>query len=496
MTAPETAWLQPGRTCWRTDTADRAALLIDSERYFSVVRDALRTAQRSIWVLGWTFDPRTLMDPAEGGGGEDAIGDLLIQAAERGVEVRVLVWRTAPPVAATQGFYPQRAAGAFKGTRVRFKLDGVLPFGACHHQKVVVVDEALGFCGGGDFSVDRWDTPRHPDEDPRRRLPTGKPHAPRHEVMMMVEGAPARILADLARNRWLRATGEAPAQLSPPLTDCWPAAVHAEFEGVTVGVARTDPALSARETEALHLRAITSARRTLYLENQYVTSPAIADALAARLGEADGPEVVIVTTRHSPSWFDRATMDRTRDGFVDRLRGADRHGRFAAYCPLTPGGRTVIVHSKVAVIDDRLVRAGSANLNNRSAGFDTECDLALEAESDAARAGVTAFRDRLLAHYVGAEPEVFAAVAREGGMRAAIERFDTGPSLRLSPLDTGGRSPIELVVGRWSIGDPVGVADAWKPWIRRRAISDQKDRLAALLAAPTAPTEKSAISGR
>jgi hypothetical protein len=35
--------------------------------------------------------------------------------------------------------------------------------------------------------------------------------------------------------------------------------------------------------------------------------------------------VVIVTTRHSPSWFDRATMDRTRDGFVHRLRAADRY---------------------------------------------------------------------------------------------------------------------------------------------------------------------------
>jgi phosphatidylserine/phosphatidylglycerophosphate/cardiolipin synthase-like enzyme len=216
-------------------------------------------------------------------------------------------------------------------------LDDRLPTGACHHQKLVVVDEGLGFCGGGDFAIDRWDTPEHPDKDPRRCLPEGRPHAPRHEVMMMVEGAPARVMADLCRDRWLRATGEAPPPLEPPYDDCWPASVQAEFGAVSVGVARTDPVLSARETEALHLRAITAAQRCIYLENQYVTSPLIADALAARLAEPEGPEVVIVTTRHSPSWFDRATMDRTRDGFVDRLRAADRYGRFAAYCPLTPG---------------------------------------------------------------------------------------------------------------------------------------------------------------
>jgi phosphatidylserine/phosphatidylglycerophosphate/cardiolipin synthase-like enzyme len=187
-------------------------------------------------------------------------------------------------------------------------------------------------------------------------------------------------------------------------------------------------------------------------------------------------------------------MDRTRDGFVARLRAADRYGRFAAYCPLTPGGRTIIIHSKVSVIDDRLVRAGSANLNNRSAGFDTECDLAIEADSPAARAAVTAFRDRLLAHYVQADPAAFAEAVREGGMRAAVERFDTGPSRRLSPLDTGGRSPIEFVIGRWSIGDPIDTSDAWRPWIRRRALRLQRDRLAAALLA--GPTENSAISGR
>ena len=36
--------------------------------------------------------------------------------------------------------------------------------------------------------------------------------------------------------------------------------------------------------------------------------------------------------------------------------------------------------SKVAVFDDRLLRIGSTNLNNRSLGYDTECDVAIEAD--------------------------------------------------------------------------------------------------------------------
>jgi hypothetical protein len=65
--ADEESWLHPGRTCWRRERADRVALLIDSQRYFAVVRDALLRAERSVWILGWTFDARTVLDPREGG---------------------------------------------------------------------------------------------------------------------------------------------------------------------------------------------------------------------------------------------------------------------------------------------------------------------------------------------------------------------------------------------------------------------------------------------
>jgi phosphatidylserine/phosphatidylglycerophosphate/cardiolipin synthase-like enzyme len=186
-------------------------------------------------------------------------------------------------------------------------------------------------------------------------------------------------------------------------------------------------------------------------------------------------------------------MDRTRDGFVDRLRAADRHGRFAAYCPLTPGGGTVIVHSKVSVVDDRLVRAGSANLNNRSAGFDTECDLALETDDDAGRAAAIGFRDRLVAHFIAAEPQLFAAMARELGLRGAIDRLDARPSRRLEPLDTGRKTTAEVLVSAWSIGDPISVEDAWRPWRRRTALQRHRDRLAAGL---LESTPNSMISGR
>src|SRR5207302_5650123 len=119
--------------------------------------------------------------------------------------------------------------------------------GASHHQKAIVVDEAIAFCGGGDIGPDRWDTPQHLDDDPRREKTkhshgnSEKDFDSRHEVMGLVEGAPAKALGLLFRERWARATGEILPE--PPATrPAWPAGVTAQFNEIEVGLSRTLPA--------------------------------------------------------------------------------------------------------------------------------------------------------------------------------------------------------------------------------------------------------------
>src|SRR3546814_6046315 len=57
---------------------------------------------------------------------------------------------------------------------ITFKFDSAHPIGAAHHQKIVVIDDALAFCGGIDMTADRWDTLAHLEDDPRRRRPSGR----------------------------------------------------------------------------------------------------------------------------------------------------------------------------------------------------------------------------------------------------------------------------------------------------------------------------------
>ncbi|MBQ1541292.1 MAG: phospholipase [Caulobacteraceae bacterium] len=475
--------LQPGETCWRVERARRAAFLVDTQAYFNAALAAMSAARRSIVLLGWGFDARTRLAPdgREGPDDPDEIGHVLLRLsrARPELDIRVQIWRSAVPISATQVFFPHQARKWFKGSGVRFLLDAQVPFGGCHHQKVLVIDDQLAFCGGGDFMPDRWDTPAHLDSEPRRIMPDHEYHPPRHEVMMMVDGPAARALGELARERWTRAEPKRPPPPAPPAEevglDLWPGFVRPDLTDVDVAVARTEPgwkgAREVFEIGALALRSFTAARQTIYLENQYFTSPVAAETLAARLEEPDGPEVVLISTEHSPSWFDRATMDHTRSVLIRRLQLADVFGRFRAYCPETPQGRAVIVHAKTSVIDDRIARVGSANLNNRSGGFDTECELGVElAERDEeGRAAIRRFRNRLAGHYMGRSPdEMDEAIVRHGGLIGAIEALNTAGRLR--PILPEPMGPLARFIAKYHLGDPLSPRDSFRPWRRREAI--------------------------
>lgn len=454
--------------------------------YFDAAMDAMRRARHCVHMLNWAFEANTLFHPQPGCTGDDAdrIGNFLIALAEKpGLDVRVLCWKSALPVAATQNFFPVVDRKTFAGTKVKFVLDGKLPVAACHHQKMIVIDDALAFAGGGDIGPDRWDTPEHLDDNPRREKTRrdNRCFDSRHEVMGLVDGEAAAALGELFRDRWRRATGEAIARCPAVPSPDWPGKIAPAFTDVSTGVSRTQAAWrdypEVRECEALHIAAIRAAKSCIYMENQYFTSRLIARELADRLAETDGPEVILISAEHSPSYFDQMTMDRTRLDFIRTLRSSDHGGRGHIYSPVTTLGRTIIVHAKLTIIDDTLLRIGSANINNRSFGFDTECDLSLEASGSGSagnRGEIIRLRNVLLAHWLGCPVELMNdAVARHGGVGAAVEALRNGGYCRLRPIQPKPLKPLAALIAAYHLGDPLGPKDSWRPWRRKRALAAQ-----------------------
>jgi len=126
------------------------------------------------------------------------------------------------------------------------------------------------------------------------------------------------------------------------------------------------------------------------------------------------------------------------------------------YPEVRDGERTTdtMVHSKVMIVDDRLLRIGSANMNNRSMGTDSECDLALEAHSEEERAAIRQVRARLIADHCGiAVQEAADAIARKGSLIRAAEAL-SGRGHALRPIDDGVPDEGEFAEYLQTLADP------------------------------------------
>jgi phosphatidylserine/phosphatidylglycerophosphate/cardiolipin synthase-like enzyme/uncharacterized membrane protein YdjX (TVP38/TMEM64 family) len=431
--------LRPGHNCWRVQRAQRMAFLIDGAAYFRAVREAVRAARHSLFILGWDIDSRMRLLP-EGAhdGYPEPLGDFLnaVVARRRGLHACVLSWDFAMLYALEREWLPVYKLDWRTHRRLTFRLDSHHPLGASQHQKVIVVDDAVAFVAGFDLTQRRWDTPAHAVSEPLRRDLDGKPYGPFHDVGAVVDGGAARALGELCRERWRRAgCKHAPPLAEPGDHDPWPASCAPDVTDVDVAIARTEPAYDGSrgvaELRQLHLDALGTARRHAFMENQYFSSNAVGDVLAARLREAEGPDVVLVAARTESGWLEETTMGVLRARLHRRLAAADAHRRFRAYCPEVPslrGERCLNVHSKVLVIDDEFLTVGSANLSNRSMGFDTECNLAIEARGDPRlQAAIGGLRNRLLAEHLGVTPERVAQTLQgHGSLIAAIEALRRG----------------------------------------------------------------------
>jgi phosphatidylserine/phosphatidylglycerophosphate/cardiolipin synthase-like enzyme/uncharacterized membrane protein YdjX (TVP38/TMEM64 family) len=451
LTLPEI--VRPGENCWRREHATRAAVLVDAERCFTAMHGAMRQARRSILIVGWDIHSGIGLRRGDGGD-EEALGDFLVSRIHRrrSLRVHVLVWNFAMLYAVERQLMPFVSRHWRLPWRLKFRYDARHPVGACHHQKIVVVDDSVAFVGGLDLTARRWDTREHLAADPRRIDPWGGAYGPFHDIQMLVEGDAAAAIGALVRARWARVSRRPRPVATRWRGDRWPADVVPDVRDVPVAIARTMPPwrdeAAIREVERLYVEAIAAAERVIYLENQYLTSHTIAAALAARLGEPYGPEVVIIGPAVCSGWLEEHTMGVVRTNLLRGLRDADAHGRLRIYAPHAADDPTVpvTVHSKIMVVDDRYLHVGSANLNNRSMRLDSECDLGVEASRPDAVAGVAAVRDGLIAEHLHLPIERVQATMRQtAGLGEAIDRLRpvTGT---LQPIEIGACGAIDSVL--------------------------------------------------
>lgn len=445
-------------------------MLVDADQYFRAARDAMRSARHSIFLLSWDLDSKMRLVPDGAGDGyPELLGEFLhaLVSERPDLNVWLLNWDFTMLYAMEREWLPVIRLGWATHRRLHFCMDATHPIIGSHHQKVMVVDDAIAFVGGLDLTGSRWDTPEHPIASDARIDRDGRPYPPFHDVQAAVDGDAAAALGTLCRERWQRATGTCPEGPAAPAA-CWPDWLAPDIVDLAVGISRTEPAYAGQagtqEVLRLHLDAIESAAHSLLFENQYFTSGLIADALARRLSAPDPPEIMVITPFRQSGWLEEATMGVLRARLHARLRRADPRRRYRLLTPMLPdqNGQCLNVHSKLFFVDERLCSIGSANLSNRSMACDTECCISIEAVGpEAARIadGIARLRARLLAEHLGSSAdEVRAHHAQSGSVSRTIDALHRWPRC-LQDFDPTVPPELDALIPQQALFDPEAPID-------------------------------------
>ena len=408
-----------------TRAGNNVRLLIDGEPAFRRICEAIEAAQHSVWATVTFMWPAFVMPDGRGKPLE-----LFAKAAARGVDVRLIFWR---PDSQTAYYYPNAFWGAPEhleqlqalATPVNVRWDCAHP-GYCQHQKSWVIDGGtpgeVAFVGGINMNPHSMVAPSHHGESQN------------HDVYLELSG-PA--VADVRHNfvqRWNEAS-ERNAEVNHWGPDAaydlpFPEEVMPERCQAVVQVQRTihaglyqdghapvggqafDIAAGERTNLEQYCLAIRSARRAVYIENQYLDVLEIIQALHDALSR--GVEVVALvpgvpvlmgegeTTPEGRTFFEARDALGNYDTFtLSALMGVDAEGR------RTP----TYVHSKLMLVDDAWATVGSANLHHWSLFGNAELNVAVLSPEL-----VRAFRVELFREFLGEDTSELDDVA-------ALRRF-------------------------------------------------------------------------
>lgn len=433
--------LKPDEKCWKADKATKAKLLIDCAAYYKALYQAICKAKKSIFILGWDIDGRIeLMRGAEVENCTYPVRfrDLIVQKAKENPDLKIYLNRWNYSIFFANEREP---FSGYKWTsktpdNVHYCADYKIPFTACHHQKVIVIDDQIAFCGGMDIALERWDNRRHAIYQDRRHDPdifhtkNKVEYQPYHDIQIVVEGPIVYSLATLVRDRWEKGAGYSAAPLfeNPLRHSPWPEYLEPDWIDIRIGISRTLPKTrnqdAVEEIKRLYCDEIARAEKFIYIENQYLTAPEIATAINKRLKENKDLRVLAVSADHPRGIMEHKAMWSGRAQFCDIAAEGIDNDRFIVAYPVTTDGdkqKTIHIHSKLMIVDDKFLHIGSSNMNNRSMGFDTECDLTLTASTQEHAKKINDIRNDLIREHTGLLlPEICKAMM-EGDVKGLLK---------------------------------------------------------------------------
>ena len=398
-----------GEQAW--SRGNHARPLVHGATYFAelAVRIAGTEPGDLIYFTDWRGDPDERLVDEPG----NTVKDLLAAADRRGVDVRGLIWRSHLDVLSFSAAENRQTGEQLQRNGAEALLDMRVRTGGSHHQKLVVIryrghpERDIAYVGGIDLCHSRRDDARHlGDPQPQRMSPVYGPRPPWHDIQLAISGPAVHDVETVFRERWLDPT---PLTRHPvlriqdrlsrtdtrpdPLPEQAPAPDPVEGGTHVVQLLRTYPNLrhgrdypfavgGERSVARGYGKALRRAERLIYIEDQYLWSREVAQAIADALRRS--PELrVIAVLPHVPDQDKALSRIPQQLGRADAIALLEEAApdRVACYGLENHDGTPVYVHAKICVMDDCWATIGSDNFNRRSWTHDSELSAVVVDES-------------------------------------------------------------------------------------------------------------------
>jgi phosphatidylserine/phosphatidylglycerophosphate/cardiolipin synthase-like enzyme len=447
----ERALLNPGANCWTTSEVINTGLLVDGRAYYRAFYHAARAAKSYILMSGWQFDSdASLLRGADAKeiGEEAPLLSLLnnLCNANPALQVFILAWDFSSLYSLDREWFQEWYFNWTTNERLKFSFDCCDSFDASHHQKFVVIDGKVAFVGGLDLCSGRWDERDHRVDNPLRVNADQSSYGSFHDIQSYHAGPVAHKLAELFKTRWKVVCGN---ELQLPLEPEETSAPHVELTvpiaAKSVAISRTMAPTSGagepvREIRRLFLDAIDAAEHLIYVENQYFSSEALCKALLDRMSDKTRPllEIILMIAKDADALLEQLSIGIAQARVIRRLKEAARETGhcLGVYYPVSVGASgeelPTYIHSKLLLVDDRFLSVGSANMNNRSMGYDTELNVAWEGRAGGSVArSIRDVRVNLLAEHTGIDSAAGKELLRVKGLVRYLDGLADGKASRL-----------------------------------------------------------------
>ena len=380
--------IPPASACsYPVRSGNHLRALVDGGVAFARICEAVDAARHSVWLTVAFLDPEFRMPDGRG------LFDLLDGAEARGLDVRVIFWRTHLEGADHfHGHADDRAMLAERGARFLARWDRAQKH-YCQHQKSWLIDAArpgeVAFVGGINLINSSVTLPGHANRDGRHT----------HDVYLELRGPSASDVQHNFVQRWNDASerdlehGLWPDPKSHDLLP-FPRAVSPAAGGSAVQMQRTIRAGQYHDGTAApgtapfaiaegefsvfeqYVKAIDAAKSAIYIEDQYIASPDIVERLHAAL--ARGVDVVFLCPADPEEQVKAARKRPEAQTFWRRLAALGEYANFTLVGISSPRtGEAVYVHDKIMLVDDAWCTIGSCNIASQSFFCDTELNAAI-----------------------------------------------------------------------------------------------------------------------